>query len=142
MALIEYVSKMDVHLQANSPDGVSTEPLTYIGDIYQVKISTKTNDNPVATFGGAKGKGGVAGYSSGYVETQITFDKATPRAGDNFNLLEVMLNHSNIVLFGTVGRKRRKYEGRILSRDEDYGLNKASADSVVIHAGEPEVVNQ
>ena len=44
--------------QANSPDGVSTGPLTYIGDIYQVKISTKTNDNPVATFGGAKGRAG------------------------------------------------------------------------------------
>lgn len=141
MALVQYISKMDVHIQSTAPDGSSSGPLVYLGDIYSVKINTKSNDNPVATFGGAKGKGGIAGYSDGYIETDITFDKAVPRAGENFDILQVMVNHATVVLFGTVGAKRRKYEGRIMTKGEDFGLNKASADAITIHCGEPEVVN-
>ncbi len=142
MALVEYISKMDVHIQATDANGQPTGALVYLGDIYAVKINTKSNDNPVATFGGANGKGGIGGYSNGYVESDITFDKAVPRAGEQFDILQVMINHQTVVLFGNIGGKRRKYQGRILTKGEDFGLNKASADSVSIHAGEPEQVNQ
>lgn len=142
MALTQYISKMDVHIQATDPSGQPTGALVYLGDIYSVKINTKSNDNPVATFGGAKGKGGIGGYSDGYIETEITFDKAVPRSGEQFDILQVMLNHQTVVLFGNIGGRRRKYEGRIQTKGEDFGLNKASADSVAIHAGEPEQVNQ
>ena len=107
MALTQYISKMDVHIQATDPSGQPTGALVYLGDIYSVKINTKSNDNPVATFGGAKGKGGIAGYSDGYIETEITFDKAVPRSGEQFDILQVMLNHQDVVLFGNIGSPDR-----------------------------------
>lgn len=134
MPIVKYVSKMEVHLQKEGG------PLTYQGEIQRCRISSKSGDNPVETFGGANGKGGLSGFTDGAFSTEITFDRAVPKNGEDFDLLEVMLNHQNVTLMGTVGKKRRKYEGRIMTTDEDYDLQKPSSNTCKIMAGEPESV--
>ncbi len=130
MPLVTYVSKMEVHLQADGG------PLVYMGDIMRCRISSKSGDNPVNTFGGAEGKGGLSGFSDGPFESMINFDKAVPRLGEDFNLLDAMLNHRNVTVRGTVGTKRREYQGRCLSTEEEFDLTKASTNAVQIHCGE------
>jgi len=135
MALVKYVSKMEIHLQSEGGK------LTYMGDIQRVRISSKSGDNAVHTFGGAGGKGGLAGFTDGPFETEITFTKAVPKAGEEFDLLQVMLDHKNVVVKGKVGKKRRTYEGRIMTNEEDFDLQKASTSDVRIVCGEPETTN-
>lgn len=135
MALVKYVSKMEVHLKA---DGGT---LSYEGDIFRVRISHSSGDQPVETFGGNRGRGGISGFTDGSGRAEITFDKAIPRAGRTFDMLGTMYSHKDVTLYGQVGNERRKYEGRIMSVDEDYGLNNPSAENTKIVCGEPETVS-
>ena len=134
MANARYVSKMEVHLQGAG--GV----LAYRGNVMNVTVDHASNDQPVRTFGGNNGAGGLSGFTDGSLETRITFEEAIPLAGETVPLLDVMLAHKDVTLYGTVGGERRKYEGRIMKKAEKYGLDKPASADCEIMAGAPEIV--
>lgn len=109
----------------------------YVSDAQGINLDESSNDRRVNTFG-AKG---LAGFTDGPGQTEITIDTAIPRHGEAKRFIRVMRKKSDVRIVVQEGDERTEYRGRIQRIRRNYSLDNPAARNIMIDAGQGQVVS-
>lgn len=99
-----------------------------LAEVTEARMEEQSNDKPVETL-----RKGLAGFSDGPEQCNVTFGQAIPRAGMEVAFHSVCRNHTYVRVGFVIANVRRIAEGRIMTVDDSTDVNTPNKRNVNFH---------